>query len=526
MIARFEHVTYTYPRAGVAALRDVNLNIETGAFALVTGPSAGGKSTLLRMFNGLVPQFYGGRLSGAVLVAGLDPTHTPSRQMARTVGMVFQEPEAQGIAAIVEDEIAFGMEQNGIPCATMRSRIDALTVALGLRDLVHRRLTTLSGGERQRVAIAAALALEPAVLVLDEPTSQLDPEGALTVAESLAELHRRGMTIIVSEHRLTRFLPRATSVVEVADGLVRSYAPREAIGGLQSVPAFAALWRLAGTGEPPLSPEEAAAALTGTAFRLRPRADDPAPGDVLLAADGLTVHFDTTTALRGVSLSLREGEVVALTGANGSGKSTLLRAITGLVRPTAGTVCLAGLARASRDAASVQERTARAGMVPQDPAIALYRDTVRDEILESLAHRGLPKASAGQILENWGVGHLADRNPRDISVGQQQRVAIAAMLAHGPRVWLMDEPTRGVDGTAKEWLGERLRAHAAAGGAAIVATHDIESAAGFATRVVGLDRGEVVFDHPARQAFSADGPLPTQTARLVLGAIHPNEVML
>ncbi len=237
----------------------------------------------------------------------------------------------------------------------------------------------------------------------------------------------------------------------------------------------------------------------------------------MLRASSLTVAYSENIALRDVDLTLREGEVVALLGANGSGKTTLFRALTGLVQPARGEVRMRGQL-APR---SVSARTAFAGLVPQDPAIALYHETVREEGEESARNR----RATPPLLADWGLEHLATTNPRDISVGQQQRVALAAMLSHAPRVWLLDEPTRGADGDAKRWLAERLHAHAAAGGAAIVATHDIESAARFATRVIALDRGDLVHDLPARHAFGPTGPFPTQTARLVPGALLPEEVL-
>jgi energy-coupling factor transport system ATP-binding protein len=228
--------------------------------------------------------------------------------------------------------------------------------------------------------------------------------------------------------------------------------------------------------------------------------------------------YGELAALRGVSLSLREGEVVALVGANGSGKSTLFRAIAGVVAGT-GRVELDGRPAAPR----VQDRTAFAALLPQDPAMALYRETVALEIEGSLRARASARTTE-EVLREWRLEGIAGRNPRDLSVGQQQRVATAAMLAHEPRVWLLDEPTRGADEAAKTWLAERLHTHAESGGAAIVASHDVESAARWATRVVGLAEGRVAFDLPVRAAFGQDGPLPTQTARLVAGAILPEEV--
>ena len=381
---------------------------------------------------------------------------------------------------------------------------------------------TLSGGERQRVVIAAALVLEPRLLLLDEPTSQLDPAGAESVIASLERLHRGGTTVLVAEHRLERLLPVVDSVVSVSAGQVSHAAPRQAAASLAGTPPLCTIAKQLGWWPLPLSVSEALAAGHRLPGVRRPGIV-PAPGVTLLATDGLTVAYGAHIALQGASIELREGEVVALVGANGSGKSTLFRAITGLVAPSAGTIRFGEGAAPAR----VQERALFAGLVPQDPALALYRDSVRAEIVESLKHRG----SAGppeteHVLGEWNVGELSTRDPRDLSVGQQQRVAVAAMLAHGPRIWLMDEPTRGADTAAKAWLAQRLRDHTAGGGAAIVATHDIESAAAYATRVIGLANGEVVFDLTARLAFAAGGPVPTQVARLVPGAITLSDLEL
>lgn len=522
MIARLDHVTYSYPNAPAPALSAVALEVPEGTFTLVAGPSAGGKSTLLRVFNGLVPQFYGGRIEGQVDVAGLDPLHTPSREIATRVGMVFQEPEAQSIADVVEDELAFGMEQQGVPPAEMRRRIDSILASLDLDHLRHRRLATLSGGERQRVAIAAALVLHPRLLVLDEPTSQLDSAAAEAVLASLRHLHRRGgLSILVAEHRLKRLLPTVESVIEVDAGRVVTLTPRHAAARLRGVPPVSELARRLGLDPLPLSVDEARAVLPAGLHAAAP-APVPPPGDELLAVRRLTVAFGEHPALLDADLTLREGEIVALVGPNGSGKTTLFRAITGTINPVRGEVGLRGRPAS----AAVRDRTAVAGMVPQDPAVALYRETVHDEVAETLRYRhGRRFPVPSGLLEEWGIAQLGDRHPRDISVGQQQRVAVAAMLAHDPRVWLLDEPTRGADAEARDWLAGRLRQHAATGGAAIVATHDIESAARYATRVIGLDAGRVHFDLPARQAFAANGPLPTQVARLVPGAITPEEVL-
>ncbi|MBK8559074.1 ATP-binding cassette domain-containing protein [Candidatus Amarobacter glycogenicus] len=523
-LAAAESVTYTYPRSLEPALADVSVHVRPREFCLLSGPSGGGKSTLLRLFNGLIPQFHGGVISGRVNVAGFDAIRTSTRQLATVAGMVFQSPEAQAVAETVVDEVAFAMEQRGTTRAEMLRRMDLVLAEMGIGHLRHRRLATLSGGERQRVAVASVLALEPAMLLLDEPTSQLDEFGAAALLRMVVELQAtRGIAVLVAEHRLERILPSATRVINVVAGRAMSLAPIDALSALDDVPPAAGLSRLLGLA-PRLTLEETRAALP-RGLAARPRSD-ATPGDVLLAVDGLAVDLGGQRVLRDISMALREGEIVALIGQNGSGKSTFFRALTGLARAGAGSVAFPA---AGRDQPrSTREITGRAGLVPQDPSIALFRESVRDELAETLALRNGHRPSASRVagtLEAWNIAEFASRNPRDISVGQQQRVAVAAMLAHEPRIWLLDEPTRGADRAARLQLAGRLRRHASCGGAAIIATHDIESAAQFATRVITLEAGVVLSDLPAREAFAANGPHPTQVARLVPGAVALDEVV-
>lgn len=518
----FDGVTYSFPRRTVPALKDASFEIVEGEFVVVAGPSGGGKSTLLRLVNGLIPHFHGGVIQGRVRTMGTDPTNEPPSRTALLAGMVFQEPEAQSLAETVVEEVAFGLEQRAIPREEMNRRVDRLLVALDIGHLRERRVHTLSGGERQRVAIAAVLALEPRVLLLDEPTSQLDASGAEALVSAVQRLHDAGdLTALVAEHRLERLLPAASSVIEVSGGAVRTMQPREAARCLEGVPAVSALARRLREG-PWLSVEDARPKLP-PGLLVTPKRDPATPGEELVKVEGISLSYGSTQVLRGISFTLREGEIVALIGHNGSGKTSLFRAIAGLTAVSSGRVALRG-----RDGAKlpVSERTSIAGLVPQDPALALYRETVHEEVRETVELRRGDATQAGMeaVLSAWGIEELANDNPRDVSVGQQQRVAIAAMLAHQPPVWLLDEPTRGADVEAKRGLAERLRAHAAAGGAAIVATHDVESAASFATRVITLAQGEITSDLPARVAFAQAGPHPTQVARLVPGAILAEEV--
>jgi energy-coupling factor transport system ATP-binding protein len=521
VIARVDGLSYAYPDSRGAALSEIDATIDEGESVVLCGPSGGGKSTLLRSLNGLVPQFYGGRYSGRVTVAGLDAAATPARRLATVVGMVFQEPESQCIADTVEDEIAFGMEQQGVPRAEMVRRCDAGLDRLHIGHLRHRRVATLSGGERQRVAIAAALALQPRLLLLDEPTSQLDGAGAQSVIDAVGLLANSGLSVVIAEHRLERLLSVCRRAGVVRDGRLTLSLVADAAGAMDTPPPVVRLGQRLGLRPLPLSVAQAREALTGKDLLVRPVTPDVRAGDVLVRVRALEVAYGEFCALRDVSVDVAEGEVIALVGPNGAGKSTLLRTIAGAIQCRRGSV---DFPRRAKPPAGIVERTAIAGLVPQDPALALYRDTVRDEIAETLRLRRLPKKLGQQVLAKWGLAPHASRNPRDLSVGQQQRAAIAAMLAHDPPVWMLDEPTRGLDPAAKEALAQTLLAHARSGGACIVATHDVEFASSVATRVLGLESGAVAFDLPAREAFGHRGPMPTQVAQVVPGALHPDEV--
>ncbi|MEP7214832.1 MAG: ATP-binding cassette domain-containing protein, partial [Anaerolineaceae bacterium] len=351
-------LSYRYPGADSPALRNVTLEVDAAAFLLLAGPSAGGKSTLLRLFNGLIPQFHGGDISGQVRVGELDPARTPTRQMARIAGMVFQEPEAQSVADNVEEEIAFGMEQHAVPAPEMQRRVEALLSSLRIEHLRLRTLSTLSGGERQRVAIAAVLALQPRLLLLDEPTSQLDPAGAEAVIDAIRMLHLSGnLAVMVAEHRLERLLPHVSGVLGVQGGIVTGYSPRDAAALLAAVPPVCEIGRRLKLKPVPLTVAEALGGLEGRTLNVAAPVELRAPGSELLRVEGLSVAYGQLAALRDASFTLREGEIVALIGPNGSGKTTLFRTIAGLIRHARGRVLFGG-----KDAPpSVAERTSFAG---------------------------------------------------------------------------------------------------------------------------------------------------------------------
>ncbi len=494
-------LSFAYPQASRPVLRDVSLSIADGEAVLVVGPSGGGKSTFLRCLNGLVPHFHGGRFAGRVVVDGLDTLSRQPRDLAGNVGMVFQDPESQFVADVVEDELAFGMENLGVPWLTMRKRVEETLDVLGIAHLRRRRLETLSGGELQRVAIGAVLTMQPRTLVLDEPTSQLDPQAAEEVLTTVQRLNSDlGITVVIAEHRLERVAQYVDRVLYVAgDGSVASYPAREAMGLLPLAPPVARLGKALGWQPLPLSVRE------GKRFVRESR-----PGGALsepvvslngsgLRVDGLWASYGDGDALTDVSLEAAAGEIVALMGRNGAGKTTLLRSLVGLMPARKGQLDVLG-----RDVAksSTEELCREVAFVPQDPASVLFRDSVEAEVVDTLRGTGR-QGSVDEALAEWRLEGLRQTHPRDLSAGERQRAALAAMLAGKPSAILLDEPTRGMDYETKELLVANLRRRCREGCAVLLASHDVR--AGGAVRAAGGAAGGGSRGGERGRAGRADG---------------------
>ncbi|HKC18742.1 MAG TPA: ATP-binding cassette domain-containing protein [Candidatus Dormibacteraeota bacterium] len=431
--ARLKNLSYWYPRSAKPALDEVDLDLDDG-LTLVTGPSGGGKSTLLRVLNGLVPHFHGGRIRGVATVDGRDIISTPTAQLASTVGFVFQDPELQAVYDGVEREIAFGLENLGVPRAAMRERVDSALARVGIEHLRHRRIRTLSGGERQRVALASVLALQPRVVVLDEPTSQLDPDGAARVMESANALAVGGTAVVMSEHRLET-VRGATAVLAVEDGRVSRAAvsPPDLVPPARHAPWGAEAW----------------------------------------SCTGVTAGHEHHAVVTDVTVAGRQGEVVALSGPNGGGKTTLLRTLAGTLAPLTG---------------KVDRRPGRIAYLPQNPTAILHRPSVRSEVELTLewAHE---KADPQPILAAMGLSDVADRYPRDLSSGERQRAALAVVLVGAPTLVLLDEPTRGMDARARAALVHVVASLRDAGAAIVLATHDRGLQRELADRVIEVCGG-------------------------------------
>jgi energy-coupling factor transport system ATP-binding protein len=551
-IVAFDRVTYRYP--GIE--EDVSFELEPGELCLLAGLSGHGKSTLLRAACGLVPHFHGGRFAGAVTLAGLDTRMHGPAALGAVAGALFQDPETQLVTSSVRAELALSLESRGHGAGAVARGVEEVALALGIDALLDRSVHELSGGEQQRVALAAALAGRPPVVLLDEPTSQLDPVAGDELIGLLRRLNQEWeTTVLLAEHRLERCLHAADRVIALCRGRVAhdgdpasflAWAERES-------PALrtpgAKLFALAGLRPLPVGVRQARGALRERG--LLPEGDAAAiPSPVPAPAAGRGSRFkrsggpaaalrmrgvwhelrDGPAILRGVDLTLKPGETVALMGRNGAGKSTLLRHAAGLLAPTRGRI----------------ERGGRVALLLQNPG-------------DYFLHERVCQEAGAQALRAVGLEGMAERNPRDLSGGERQRLALAivaggevartggevartggeiagpsaggghperAVPDHGAdqggeepaAVLALDEPTRGMDREAKAELARELRARAARGQAVIVATHDPEFAASCARRAVLLADGRVIADGPSEELLAGGWYFATEIARILGGA--------
>jgi energy-coupling factor transport system ATP-binding protein len=516
---RFEDVSVTYPGATHETLSHVDLTIPEGELVLVVGRTGSGKTTLLRAINGLVPHFTGGTLSGRVLVDGRDTARFPPRELADVVGVVPQDPMSGFVTDTVEDELAYGMECLGIAPDVMRRRVEETLDLLGLADIRQRPLRSLSGGQRQRVAIGAVLAAHPRILVLDEPTSALDPGAAEEVLAALQRLvHDLGVTVVMAEHRLERVVQYADQVVIVpgAGQPIISGSPADIMRNAPIAPPVVELGRLAGWQPLPLSVRDARRAagplrdlLVGHVPHLRAVRTTTRE---LATTEDLVVRYGRATALNRVSLTVNEGEIVALMGRNGAGKSTLLNAMVGVGPAASGRVRIDG---ADPTALHGPDLLHAVGLVPQEPGDLLESTSVADECRASDRDAGCEAGTTRALLALMAPEIEDGTHPRDLSEGQRLLLVLCVILAARPPLLLLDEPTRGLDYPTKSRLARVLADLADAGHAVVLATHDVELVAEIADRVVILAEGEVVADGETTHVVTSSPMFAPQVAKIL-----------
>lgn len=553
-------VHYRYTQTGGWILNNINLEIHPGEYVLLCGASGSGKSTLCRTFNGLIPHFHGGVLEGRVLVAGKDTQTLSVNDLFAQVGMVFQNPDAQLFNRTVERELASGLESLGLPSATIHARIAASAATVGITDLLTRSPHQLSGGERQLVAIASILALQPQVLVLDEPFAHLDALNARRIQAALRAIHQQGTAIILTEHRLQHALCDADRLIVMQQGqIVLDGRPRAV---LQSdlrqfgvhIPPVAQIGHELALPEMPLTVEELLemAGIDGSDGRkeclaVAPGVFEPRrgrhmtflqkiihgrqtqwgslripsttiPAPAVIAMENVSFFHNRLPILRNVNLEINAGECIAIVGANGAGKTTLIKHLNGLYRPAQGRVWIMGQ---TTHRARVAHLARKVGLVFQNANDQFFTSEVWDEIVVGAhALRCYDEVWIHELITLLGLEALRYRSPYRLSEGEKKRVACATALATRPAILVLDEPTSGQDWAFRQVLGDLLHTLRSQGQTIILVTHDLDFAEAHAERWVVLAAGEIIATGTPWEVMAHTGVMgqaglePTQTFQI------------
>ena len=522
-IVEVRDLQYTYPNASAPALRGLDLTVEEGEFILLTGPSGCGKTTFCRCLNGLIPHFYSGELRGEVVVVGLSTRDHPTTELARHVGLIFQNPDNQIFALTVEKDVAFGLENLGVEKARMRKAVDWALGVTGISDLRHRATHELSGGQKQRLAIASILAMRPRVIVLDEPTSFLDPVGAERIFEVLDSLNREyRMTIILIEHRMDLAVRHVDRAIVFTGGKIVADGPPYEVFASEDT-------RLTGVGIPKIVELSKLLSRRGIVFKENPltadsfvenietrisrieagRRERPVPADVgglideqrgrpIIEVAGVSYTYPSgVQALRDVSLTIHQGEFVAIMGENGAGKTTLVKHFNGLLKPQDGRVVVDGVDVSQVSVASLSRNV---GLVFQNPDDQLFSENVEEEISFALRNFGFESEVIEKRVE-WALNLLdleryRKSSPFILSGGERKRTALASVLAWDPEVVVLDEPTIGQDYAQKERLRHFLMQLRTQGKTPIIVTHDVEFVAECRPRIILMADGRIISDGP------------------------------
>ena len=514
---KFSHVSLIYPNSTTTVLEDLNLTIDEGELVLVIGPTGSGKSSLLRLINGLVPHHTGGILAGDVSVNGTSTQLAKPGAMAHLIGIVGQNPANGFVADTVEEELAFGMEVLNLPSDVMRKRVEEVLDLLGLAPLRNRSIATLSGGEQQRVAIGAALVTHPKVLVLDEPTSALDPIAAEEVLSILHRLvHDLGLTVVIAEHKLERVIQFADRIVHInGAGVANVGTPEEILINSPIAPPIVHLAKALGLPEIGLTVREMRRMTTQ--FREMPsrnRKFEPNEiSNAVITIENLSVRYGTKVALNDISSEIHEGDIVAVMGRNGAGKSSLLKAVAGVNPVQSGKIRVLGIDPILLHG---KQRRQNIGFIPQEPSDLLYGQSVQIECEQADQDNELTAGTTYSVLEQLVPGISGSTHPRDLSEGQRLGLALSVVISSNPSILILDEPTRGLDYEAKSQLTRILIQFAATFGKAVVlATHDVELVAELANRVIFVADGDIVADGTTLDVLLSSPAFAPQVAKVM-----------
>lgn len=510
----FSNVSLIYPNSINTVLEDLSFTLEEGEFVLVIGATGLGKSSLLRLINGLVPHHTGGILAGEVSVDGISTRSVKPGALAHLVGIVGQNPLNGFVTDIVEEELAFGLEALNFPPDVMRKRVEEVLDLMSLAPLRSRAIASLSGGEQQRLAIGSALVMHPKVLVLDEPTSALDPIAAEEVLSILQRLvHDLSLTVIIAEHRLERVIHFADRIIYIqANGETQIGAPQEILKNSEVAPPIVHLARALKLPEVSLSVREMRRATQHireqlSSIRTTPVNDPVHRGRALVKIKNFSLSYEDSDVLHDISLTIHEGEIVAIMGRNGAGKSSLLRSIVGIVPSQDGRIAIDGV---NPHNLKGKARSSLIGFIPQEPSDVLYGHSVAQECTQADADNRVSPGTTFELLHELVPGISPTTHPRDLSEGQRLALALSVVLSAKPALLILDEPTRGLDYSAKASLIKQLFGHTV-----VLATHDVELVAEFATRVIFIAEGEIVADGSTIEVLLSSPAFAPQIAKVM-----------
>ena len=516
LMIKFSNVSLVYPTSTQTILEGLSFSIEEGEMVLVIGSTGTGKSSLLRLINGLVPHHTGGILAGDVTVDGISTQLVRPGELAHLIGIVGQNPSSGFVTDTVEEELVFSMESLNVAPDVMRKRVEEILDLLALAPLRNRAISTLSGGEQQRLAIGSALVMHPKILVLDEPTSALDPIAAEEVLSIIHRLvHDLSLTVVIAEHRLERVIGFADRIIHIAgDGQAKIDLPENILKNSDIAPPIVHLSRALKLEQLGLSVREVRRMTENV------RRDGKENPQVIkettataISVKGASISYGSHLALKNVDALLMEGEIVALMGRNGAGKSTLLQSIVGVKELDRGEISVFANSPMSLKGAL---RRATVGYIPQEPSDLLYAQSVAQECAQADKDNGIASGSTFALLQELVPSVSPETHPRDLSEGQRLALALAVVLSAQPRALILDEPTRGLDYQSKSLLIEILKGFAAQPGRVVViATHDVELVAELADRVIFLSEGEVVADGPTLDILLASPAFAPQVSKVM-----------
>lgn len=493
---KFKNFTYYYPETLRPALQNINLTINEWEFVLIIGPSGCGKSTLLRVINGLIPNFHGGKIKGEVLIKNKSIKDIPKNELFKTVGFIFQDPEKQSVYNTIEREIAFGMENLNMDITRMKKNIAEVSYLFNLDFIKEKSVNDISGGERQKVEIASVVAMDPDIILLDEPTSQLDPISADEILNAINRLNKdMGKTVILVEQRLEKCFDMADRILIMENGKIINQISKEDINihinKINFLPKVSMIFKEAGFKAVPINIKEAKKIIANKNLPNLSDRNLKSFNDEILMVDNLYFEYSPNKAvLKNISFTLHKGEILGIMGQNGAGKTTLSKILVGLIKKFKGKVIIN-----DREIESLSniERVKSIGYLAQNPILYFGRDTVFDEVAYSVRNIGeFDRERVIELLKKFDLYEIMDKNPRDLSGGQKQRLAIACTIVTKPDVLILDEPTRGIDIYHKKEIGNLIKDYASLGKSVIIITHDSDFVGDFCDSVMIMHQGEVV----------------------------------